>query len=369
MAQNDKLRDLIAQTLSEFLQKKRQALIDISPDLIPLADFSETFLSGGKRFRALFAYWGWASVADHIFDPESVSIRNRKPILNVAAALELFQAAALLHDDLIDNSDTRRGNPSGHKHFEQLHTQEGWLGSGKNFGRSSALLLGDLILAWSEELFNDALDLIPDLIIRQTARQEFSRMRTEVTAGQYLDTLEEHVWNQFDSKDALDRAKTIIIYKSAKYSVVAPLRLGAILNGASEEQLRSLGEFGLPLGIAYQMRDDMLGVFGDTELTGKPSGDDLREGKRTVLIALTKALAAPAVGRFVDELLGDPEISEDQIALLQREITASGASERSEKLIQAQLQHAAHALDESPLNEDAIVQLRDLASRVAVRVS
>lgn len=369
MSELEKLRDLIAETLSEFIAEKTSELEKISPDVAPLMSFSEHFLFQGKRFRALLAYWGWASVADHIITPSSVSIRNRTPILLLGAALELFQAAALVHDDLIDNSDTRRGEASAHRWFEQHHQEEGWLGQAEGFGKSSALLLGDLYLTWSEELFNQALDHIPDLIIRQKTRKEFTTMRNEVTIGQYLDILEEQVWNQFDSKEALDRAKTIIIYKSAKYSVVAPLRLGATMNGATEEQLLALSQYGLPLGIAFQLRDDLLGVFGDPEETGKPSGDDLREGKRTVLIALTKALAQPQVGRLLDELLGDPDITDAQISLLQREIEQSGATDRAERLISAQSTAAAHALDEAELNQKAVQYLRNMIELVGNRSS
>ena len=188
----------------------------------------------------------------------------------------------------MDNSDTRRGAPSAHRRFETTHGERGWSGDATAFGDSSALLLGDLLLGWSDELFDAGTGMLASREHGLAGRAEFNRMRTEVTAGQYLDILEEASWPTHPETEALSRAHRVIVYKSAKYSVEAPLAIGAALGGATPAQLAALREFGLPLGVAYQLRDDLLGVFGDPEVTGKPAGDDLREGKRTVLIAIAR---------------------------------------------------------------------------------
>jgi geranylgeranyl diphosphate synthase, type I len=194
-------------------------------------------------------------------------------------------------------------------------------------------------------------------------------MRTEVTAGQYLDILEERAWNTRAEDDLLPHAQRVIVFKSAKYSVEAPLLIGATIGGATAGQRSTLHEFGLPLGIAYQLRDDLLGVFGDADVTGKPSGDDLREGKRTVLIALARAKLSSSSRRVVDELLGDPNLDSTQIAMLQSTIANSGAVDEVERLITHNVDRANAALHEANLSAEAIVRLRGLARSVTDRAA
>jgi geranylgeranyl diphosphate synthase type I len=161
----------------------------------------------------------------------------------------------------------------------------------------------------------------------------------------------------------------VVVFKSAKYSIEAPLQIGAALAGASEFQLETLGAFGLPLGIAFQLRDDVLGVFGDAAVTGKPSGDDLREGKRTMLVALTRAKVAPSVRRTIDELLGDPDLTTEQVLMLQGAMRDSGALDEIEDLIEREVRRANAALDEASLAPEAIDALRRLTRRVTDRAA
>ena len=290
-------------------------------------------------------------------------------VVSAAGALEIFHAAALVHDDIIDNSDTRRGAPSAHKLFESLHENQSWSGGSASFGRASAILLGDLLLGWSDELLDEGLDQVADRDSARRARSEFNHMRTEVTAGQYLDILEERAWLAQPESQLLDRALRVIVYKSAKYSVQAPLVVGAALAGASPAQLSSLRAFGLPLGMAYQLRDDLLGVFGDSAVTGKPSGDDLTEGKRTVLIALARERLNDEARRSLDAQLGDPTLDGAQIRALQELITGSGAVERVETLIAAQVVEALAALKTAPITGAAQQTLLVLTDRVTRRES
>ncbi|MGO4534074.1 polyprenyl synthetase family protein [Leifsonia sp. 2MCAF36] len=376
MSESIRFVDLIQSRIDGFFDARASILVSIADELAPVAAFSRDFLSGGKRFRALFCFWGWQAVrsSDDSFDHDSVggAITAGGPldaVVSVASALELFHAAALVHDDLIDNSDTRRGAPAAHKRFERLHGDEEWGGSAASFGTGAATLLGDLLLILSDELFDDGLSQLVSASARRAARAEFNRMRLDVTAGQYLDIFEEIGWAGRPDSDQLARAERVIVYKSAKYSIESPLLIGASLAGATVGQLQSLRDFGLPLGIAYQLRDDLLGVFGDAEVTGKPSGDDLREGKRTVLIALTRQAIPSGARAALDELLGDPDLTPEQIRTMQLTIRESGAVETVERMIANNVERAIAALDAAPIGAAAAAQLRDLAVTVTRRTS
>jgi geranylgeranyl diphosphate synthase type I len=364
--ESNRLIDLVDDRIGRFLHARESILLSIAPDMGPLASFSRQFLSGGKRFRALFCYWGYRAVADTRQPREAERI---DPVVGTAAALELFHAAALIHDDIIDRSDSRRGAPSAHRRFENLHRENGWEGSPESFGDAAAVLLGDLLLGFSDDLLAEALG---DGVAPENAaavRREFGRMRAEVIAGQYLDILEERSWRSGDEQELLPRAERVIVYKSAKYSVQAPLLLGAMLAGGTLGQLDALGDFGLPLGIAFQLRDDLLGVFGDAEMTGKPSGDDLREGKRTVLVALTRKALPVSARNVLDELLGDPRLEDEQIRMLQSTIRSSGAVAEVENMITTNVERATRALDDALLAEDAVERLRELTRSVSDRVA
>lgn len=366
MAGSTRLVDLVQSGIDEFLDERAPQFAAIAPELTPFVDYSRDLLRGGKRFRALFCYWGWQSVAsgDDLLDDGAAGFDS---VMLAATALEVFHAAALVHDDIMDNSDTRRGMPAVHRRFEGLHHDSNWLGSGREFGTSSALLLGDLLLGWSDEIFSDGLSRLSNLQARIAARAEFNLMRMEVTVGQYLDILEESAWARHDESELLSRAQRVIVYKSAKYSIEAPLAIGASFGGGSLAQVSALRDFGLPLGIAFQLRDDMLGVFGDPAVTGKPAGDDLREGKRTVLIAIARSKLPPSQRRLLDELLGDPELTDAQVELLQRTIVESGTTEDVEKLIARNTSVALTALEQAPLSRSARDQLAQLADTVIRR--
>jgi geranylgeranyl diphosphate synthase type I len=368
-----RLVDLVQARLDDFLDSRAPIIDDIAPELASFVDFSRELLAGGKRFRALFCYWGWQAVSTDSpdFDPlgPAGTPDDLSAVVAVSSALEIFHAAALVHDDIMDNSDTRRGIPAAHKKFEALHTNEGFAGDPADFGRSGGLLLGDLLLGWSDELLDDGLELLGDHGRRRAARSEFNRMRTEVTVGQYLDILEERSWRAHPDEEHLGRAHRVIVYKSAKYSVQAPLAIGGALGGGTVAQLSALREFGLPLGIAYQLRDDVLGVFGDPLVTGKPAGDDLREGKRTVLIALARAGLPGGAARLLDELLGDPELEPNQVTMLQNTIRSSGAVDRVERMIAHNVESARTAIADAPLTRDARSQLLQLTDTVTNRVA
>ena len=360
MTHSARFVDLVSSRLDDFFTERSSILTPMGSDTGVLLEYSRRFLSGGKRFRALFAYWGYRATSA----PDEELI---EPVICAAAALELFHAAALVHDDLIDHSETRRGGPAAHVLFRSLHREQAWSGDAESFGQSAALLLGDLLVGWSDELLDEGLSLLADRAAHRLARADFNQMRTEVTAGQYLDLLEEVAWNTVDETTLRARAERVALYKSAKYSVEAPLLMGSAIAGASTRQRSALMRFGRPLGMAFQLRDDLLGVFGDPATIGKPAGDDLIEGKRTVLIALTRERLLPGARQLMDELLGDPKLSAEQIVLLQRTITDSGASDELERLIASAVAEAIAALDEADFTPESRQELLRLAQSVAHR--
>jgi geranylgeranyl diphosphate synthase type I len=372
VAGSTRLVDLVQSRLDGFLAEQGAALSQISPDLEIIDQSARELLAGGKRFRALFCYWGWRSIAalaDDAWAADDIGEAALDPIVSVASALEIFHAAALVHDDIMDNSDLRRGRPSLHRRFETAHREQGWSGSGRQFGDASALLVGDLLLAWSDELFEAGAALARNPDAAAAARAQFSLMRTEVTVGQYLDMLEETSWRTRPETELLPRAHRVIVYKSAKYSVEAPLAIGASLAEASLPQLAALRDFGLPLGVAFQLRDDLLGVFGDPAITGKPAGDDLREGKRTVLVTLARQKLPASAARLFDELLGDDSLDEQQIGMLQTAVRDSGAVEQVERIIAHNVATATAALQDAPLSRSARDELGALADTVSRRES
>jgi len=336
----DDLRTRVHKVLEEFLDRQVSTLEAVSPDCSPMAEYVADLLRGGKRLRPAFCYWGWRGAGGADCDE----------VVLAASAMELFQAAALVHDDVMDDSDTRRSMPSVHRRFAALHRAAGWTGDEQRFGVAGAVLAGDLCLVWSDELFT-ASGLPARGDAGRRGRAVFDRMRTELMSGQYLDMLEQAVAARRGS-GAVERAREVIRYKSAKYTVEQPLTIGAALAGAEEATLAGYAGYGLPLGEAFQLRDDLLGVFGDPEQTGKPAGDDLREGKRTVLVALALERATPAEAAQLHRLLGDPGLDAAGVATLRRILTRTGAADAVERLIAELASTARTAL--AALGEDRL---------------
>ena len=338
------LRQRIDIALATFLADQRGWMAGVDDALVPVAEALEAFvLRGGKRLRPAFAYWGYRGAGG----PDS------DQIVRTLAALEFVQASALIHDDLMDRSDTRRGEPSIHRRFAAQHRSAGWAGSPDGFGESAAILLGDLCLVWSDELLHGG-GLDPDMVGR--ARPVFDEMRTEVTIGQYLDVL-----TQATGDTSVERASKVARYKSAKYTVERPLLLGAALAGAPADVRAAYSGYGLPLGEAFQLRDDVLGVFGDPGQTGKPAGDDLREGKRTYLVAAAFEATDPEGRALLTRRLGDPMLDPAGIGELRDIITASGALDRTERRIASLTDTALAALVDVKLEAEAREVLVDLA--------
>ncbi|HET8602915.1 MAG TPA: polyprenyl synthetase family protein [Marmoricola sp.] len=342
-------RDHVEQTLQAFVASQSAWLEPLGEDARRLVGHARGSVSGGKRFRAAFCWWGHLAVA-----PPT----DEAALLKACASLELLHASALVHDDFIDASDTRRGHPATHRAFEVLHRSRGWPGDPRQYGAAAAILLGDLLLSWSDEMLRTC-GLPPERVL--DALGYFDQTRSEVVTGQFLD-----VSAQARGTSDVDAAMTVVRYKSAKYSVERPLHIGAALAGASPALIRQLTRFGLPLGEAFQLRDDLLGVFGDPAVTGKPAGDDLVEGKRTVLVALALDALPPTDAKLLDSRLGTP-LEADEVVVLRGLVERSGAREQVEQVIAELTGRALAALDDAEVTDRARGVLRGLAEAATQR--
>ncbi|HEY7857515.1 MAG TPA: polyprenyl synthetase family protein [Candidatus Nanopelagicales bacterium] len=343
------LRVRVQKSLDDFLGRQAPLLDAISIELAPFSDAITDLLRGGKRLRAAFAYWGWRGAGGE----------DCEPAVAAATSLELLHACALVHDDVMDASDTRRGMPAAHRRFAGLHRGNGWVGSPEAFGTGAAILLGDLCLSWADEALLSC-GLPQSAIVR--AKPVYDLMRTELMTGQYLDLLE-----QARGGGSVSRAMTVLRFKSAKYTVERPLHVGGLLADADPALIAAYSGYGLPLGEAFQLRDDVLGVFGDPDRTGKPAGDDLREGKRTVLVATAMEGATPAQAALLRRHLGDPALDTEGVEALREVISSTGALARSESLIAALTEEAVQALAHAPITAKAREVLVELAYAATTR--
>jgi geranylgeranyl diphosphate synthase, type I len=338
--------------LRRYLAQRRAELPELAQSFAAAVDtLSDFALRGGKRIRPTFAWWGWRAAGGEGGGPRAVAV------LTAVSALELIQTCALVHDDLMDASELRRGQPTVHVRFTEAHRAGAWRGEPERFGMAAAVLLGDLALAWADDLFTGA-PLSDDM--RRAARTPWLAMRAEMFAGQYLDVLA-----QAEGDESEDRALGVARLKTAAYTVERPLHLGVALAGADQGTADAVRAFGTDIGVAFQLRDDLLGVYGDTEVTGKPAGDDLREGKRTLLVSLGLAYAE-AAGRHGDadllrSALGDPGLTQDTIARVRELLVEVGAVDELERRIEKLTASGMTALDTSGLAEPGRSRLAELA--------
>jgi geranylgeranyl diphosphate synthase, type I len=345
----DDLRERVGRALQEFVSTATPPLDEIGDELRPLTAAATDFvLGGGKRLRPRFCYWA----------ARAVGAPDDDTIVRAAASLELLQACALVHDDVIDRSATRRGQPAVHERFATLHREQAWAGDAGAFGAAAAILVGDLFLVWSEAMLAGS---GVDAAALARARPIGDIMRVELMAGQYLDVVE-----QVRGGGSVDSALRVARYKAAKYTVERPLHLGAALADGDDEVFKVFSDYGLPLGEAFQLRDDLLGVYGDPAVTGKPAGDDLREGKRTALVAIAMQSATPSGRDVLTKRLGDPDLDDDGIATIREIVTTSGAADHVEAAIAERVRAAVDALTNArldPTAHDALVELAAAASR------
>jgi geranylgeranyl diphosphate synthase type I len=334
--------------LSEFLQDEQDRWSALDGDLnTPLGELTRLVAAGGKRLRPAFCYLAFVGVGGD---------ENSKQLLDTQAALELLHASALLHDDIIDGSLTRRGEPTSHTRYMAKHQDSKWAGEARRFGEGAVILIGDLAFVYADQLMTG---------VNSITAKVWNEMRVEVNIGQYLDLL-----GSAQRERNLIKAERVCRYKSGKYTVERPLHLGATLAAPERADvlLEQLSNFGLPLGDAFQMRDDVLGTFGDTSssITGKPIGDDLREGKPTPLLAMACERATLAQRDVLDRV-GAPKISHQEVSDIQQVIIETGALDALETKILSLVERSVVHIGKSSLDESSKARLTELAEFVASR--
>ncbi len=328
-----------------LLRAERRRWAAVDPELDePLTWLHQLVMAGGKRLRPAFCHWAFVGAGGDPDDPA---------VTDVGAALELLHSFALIHDDIMDASDQRRGLASVHREFEDRHRHARWKGEGRRFGEGVGILLGDLAFVYADLLMAGC---------PPAASQVFVDLRLEVNIGQYLDLV-----GTVKGISGTNQARRISLYKSGKYTVERPLQLGAALAGQLDLLRQPLSAVGIPLGEAFQLRDDLLGAFGDSAHTGKPVGEDLREGKPTVLLAIAAERACGSQARLLAEQVGRSDLSPEDIARLQEVLVDTGARQEVEGAIDSLVEKAVVALGEAPLAEYSRDRLVELAYFVANR--
>ena len=366
------LRERVEIELAAFLDRKVADLGTIDPDLTPVGEaICDLVLEGGKRLRPAFVYWGWRGALDAVSHDDATDRaanpdRDDDTVVRAAASLELVQAGALIHDDVMDRASTRRGQPALHVRFADMHIENRWAGTATGFGQGVAIIAGDIALTWAQEMIRTA--GLDDAALGRVA-PAYDAMRLEVMAGQYLD-LRGQVDSGRPDEEALAAAWRTARYKAASYTVQRPLHIGALVGGPHAPGgplLSTYTEYGFALGEAFQLRDDVLGVFGDPEQTGKPAGDDLREGKQTLLVILARKRASANARDLFQRLIGRADLSGLDIDQLRMVIEGSGALAEVEVLIAQRVEAATTALAQGPVGGEPREVLEQLASTLTAR--
>jgi geranylgeranyl diphosphate synthase type I len=293
--------------------------------------------------RPAFCYWGYRAAGGESDDGA---------VIDAGAAFEMLQAFALVHDDVMDGSSTRRGSRTAHLAFGDRHGESDWRGEGRRFGEGVAILIGDLAHVYADQLLPTG---PPELLA------VWDELRIELNVGQYLDLLGTA---RADTDPA--SARRIARYKSGKYTIERPLHIGAALAGRLADLQGPLSRYGDPLGEAFQLRDDLLGAFGDETVTGKPVGDDLREGKPTPLLALATAAADRAQSAVLGDV-GRRDLGAEEVSRIQEVLVGTGAVAAIEASIDELTTEAIDAIREAAVPEGPRRALIELAEFVAWR--
>jgi geranylgeranyl diphosphate synthase type I len=342
----DPVADRVEQRIDALLAAELARWHAVDPALAdPFCALRDFIAAGGKRLRPAFCACAFVGAGGELDDAA---------VIDAAAALELVHTFALVHDDIMDGSDIRRGRDAVHRRFARQHEDESWRGPARRFGDGMAILVGDFALVYADILLRGA---------PADAQVIFDELRVELCVGQSLDLV-----GTATARTDAATARRIATYKSGKYTVERPLHLGAALAGRHAELASSLSAVGLPMGEAFQLRDDVLGAFGESSVTGKPVGDDLREGKPTPLVAIATARAGIGDRELLAQL-GSAELTPADIAALQALFIRTGALEDVEAAIERLVVEARDALAAAPLTETARVWLDELAAYVAWRDS
>jgi geranylgeranyl diphosphate synthase type I len=344
----------VAQLLTEQISQLVSLWRDLDggqpPDVLveDLPTWLGKVLQGGKRLRPAMCHWGFVAAGGHVSWPEHAEL------VQAATALELLHQFALLHDDVMDESDLRRGGLAAHRQAERWHAEARALGDGAAFGRNLAILLGDLALVQAHRL---VASLGPAL------RKLWYELCVELVLGQRGDL----TGAAAGLRDQL-HAERLAQLKSSSYTVARPLALGAAAAGGTAAAQNALHRYGTHAGMAFALRDEVLGVWGDPAVTGKPAGDDLRTGKPTVLLSMAvDRLVGPAAEAL--RKAGSTSMSSQDVAVLQDAMVTAGVRDELEKLIMQYVENACMALLDGALHPVGAAGLVDLTKALAWRTA
>ncbi|GAA2111802.1 polyprenyl synthetase family protein [Microlunatus panaciterrae] len=343
---------LLRESLSDLMHLWTHRLDDNGPvDILADADLPQLLeqlvSTGGKRIRPMMSYLGWLTASG-----KSRGIGHAE-VVQVGAALELLHLFALVHDDVMDESGSRRGQPTVHTRTTQLHIDNAALGSAQRFGESIAILLGDLAHAEADHLVAG---------LPQEMRRIWRLLVVELVCGQRRD-----LTGGAAGRRDLGHARQVARMKSGGYTVQRPLQLGAAAAKAPDVVNSALISYGREVGEAFALRDDLLGALGDPAQTGKPAGDDLISGKPTVILSLAEGRLSDPEARAALARVGTETFGADDVELLQHQLRADGVVAAVEEMISAHVESAIAALDERSLDPDGVTQLVQMAHQIAWR--
>ena len=336
----------VDRALFAVLSDERHRWQAVNTHFATVFDELETMvLAGGKRLRPQFLHWGWVAAGGQPSDSQHH---------HYGAAIEMLHACALFHDDVIDDSSLRRGHLTTHRRLAEIHEEDGLMGEPRRFGEGSAILIGDIAFSLANTLMKD---------LPSSARHYWNELCVEMNIGQYLDTVGS-AFREYSVQHALSVAR----FKTAKYTIERPLHIGAVAADETRgtELLSTLSSYGLPLGIAFQLRDDMLDAFGDESVTGKPVGGDFREGKTTALVGYAMSMASSAQMEILEQI-GSEDLASNNIADIQQVLVETGAVTYVEQLIVDQYGDAIESLHDADIDSLVKEALIDLALQVTQR--
>lgn len=360
------VRALVDAQIARVSGELAAGLTETTPEAADLIDGIMFLMSGGKRLRPVFLWAGFeAGAGERLPTDHAAAVA----LATTASALEFFHAAALLHDDVMDRSDTRRAAPTMHRTMAAEFGARGWVGDAEQFGVSAAILAGDLCLAWSETVFQQGAAALQASAVSSPAaatasRALFDAMKAELMVGQYLDMAAQAAGPGHNTRHS---ALRVIEHKSARYTATFPLTVGARLAGAANEVVAALGRMGTAVGLAFQLRDDLLGVFGQEAATGKPVGDDLREGKQTVLLACAAEVLTAEAWAAITQHVGNPDVDDATVAWVQQQLRDCGAVAAVEQLITDYAATAQDELDNIPIPDTVRNDLSSLVDKATNR--
>jgi geranylgeranyl diphosphate synthase, type I len=313
-----------------------------------ISELLGSYVSAGKYVRPTFTYLGWLCGAD-----------ESDAALRAAASTELLHAFALIQDDVMDRSPLRRGRTTAHVRLADWYGSRGLAGDERHFGESAAILLSDLLLIWAERMLRES-GLGSDALGR--GWPVYDTLRGELAVGQFADLF-------YDARHLppMETVLEVSRRKSGNYTVRRPLELGAALAGCGQQVQDALGRYGALVGEAFQLRDDLLGVFGQPSVTGKPNGGDLREHKATSVVTLAAELAGPVSRAELGRLYAQDRLGEPELARVRELIEGTGAVGRIEQMIDSRVRGACASLSGAGINGFALAALRDLAVRATSR--